>query len=205
MVSKDKYYFERIGKENHQKEFFNFDTMTYCKKKPEGVSLSTIDAMTTLFTDGKDLDDYIENEIDEYTYRISYIYKKEEHHLIPVWDDMKLNAISKTHNFDVDFGATIPKNILLEIFDELVTSSSGFRSKMLKREDESHHLDYNSEKTVNLIAANRNRRLIEEFVKVFSNYHEFRKLYLNYRDYYENNYKLAEELQKVFQKKKKKR
>ena len=200
MVSKDKYFFERIGKDNHQKEFFNFDTMSYCRKKPNGVFLSTIDAMTTLFNDGNDLDDYIENEIGNYEYRISYIYKKKEYNLIPVWNDYKLNAISKTHNGNVDFKSEIPNSMMTVIFNEVMNPASGFALRVMKSKDNSYALEDNNKKLVGFLASTRNKSIIGNYVKTFSNYHEFRKMYLNYKEYEEDTNKLGTELKKFYKK-----
>ena len=176
------------------KEFFNFETLEFGPNKEKGVALATIDALTTIFEDGQELDLYFDrSKTIERDYE--YIYKIEarsnnksiEKTLNTVWDNEDLNALTKLTEGEVDFTGTQQYVVMKGIFDKLSEGSLlGTKATRTKKED--YRLSENAKKAV--IAAYSGTKEAEcNFFQAFKSYEDARALYLLNKNYQEVNIK----------------
>lgn len=200
-----RYNLVREDIENEYIEYFDFETMSFVNKVTKGVDISTIDAMTTLFEDENGFVDYVSKVKDDNEYFFDYkiIYAtnktKEEKILKIIWNDSKLNSISKLADGKVDFVSDLNFNLFLNIIEE-IKKKNGLTKRILTSKKESFKLNDQNRKIVEIISGLKVDVPIKDLIEVFSDYKEYRALYLNYK------YFLAEKensLQKPFYKIKK--
>ena len=175
-------------------EYFDFETMDFSDKKGKGVQLSTIDALTTLFFDGQDLDNYLDKKTDierEYGYRyyISYTSRKndEEKTMEVVWNDPILNAISKITDNKIDLAHDNVYHFYVNALDEIKDPRSGLAMSILHSKKESTRLNDYQRGIVGVLASyTSTKRAPSEYdiARAFENYKDFRALYLGYKDYH---------------------
>lgn len=206
MTKKDGIYY--LIKEDiltEQTEYFDFETMDFSTSKPGGVPLSTIDSLTTIFENGYELDSYVSKEKTkkiEYRFKIIYNLKRKvkEIELDPVWNDATLNAMSKTAEGHVDF--TIDNNLftLQEIQKEILNVSSGLARRINGSRKESTKLNETNKKIIGALASGSKLIHFGDLLTIFSDYKEFRALYLNYKENKINAYTntLQEQLKKLY-------
>lgn len=185
--NKGRYFFKRENIYNDDIEFFNFKTMDFEDARSEGVMLSTIDSMTTLFTDGDELERYLSKDSNkEHMYKYMIVYRnnknEEDKELKPVWDDMKLNAISKISDGKINYDNSIMIEIAYEIFNEIKNPNSLLARRIVKERKNDYKLDDYNKKLIGALASSKRSPSINDLTEAFSSYKEFRTLYLNYKD-----------------------
>lgn len=189
-------------------EYFNFEEMAFADTKGKGVQLSTIDALTTSFFDGNDLCSYLERKDQSgketwYKYYISYKATRksdEEKKLNPVWGDRVLNAISKITDGQVDFSHNNVYDTFIEIFSELQDQKSGLARNIINSKKDSTRLSDHNKDVVGVIASSSdtNTKPTElDVMHAFSQYKDFRALYLGFRDYHRQPNTFKELLSKI--------
>ena len=202
-----KYNLIREDIDNEYLEYFDFESMSFVNKITKGVELSSIDALTTMFFDGNDLNNYIEkiendNEYN-YTYKIIYTTNKskEEKVLKIIWDDSTLNSISKLADGKVDFVSDYNYMTFLAIIDEIKDVKSGLARKIATSKKESYRLSDYNKKIIEVIASSKKEIPFKDLLDVFSDYKEYRALYLNFKyNDIEQNKSFKEQLAKIKQK-----
>lgn len=190
--------------DNEYLEYFDFETMSFINKITKGVELSTIDALTTMFTDDKELNNYIEKVDSEYNYTYKIIYttskKKEEKVLKVIWDDVTLSSISKLADGKVDFVSDYNYYVFLAIIDAIKNNKNGLVKRISSSKKESYRLSDQNRKIIEFIANSKEEIPFKALIEVFSDYKEFRALYLNFKYYnLENNLSLNEQIKDVKQ------
>ena len=191
--------------ENEYLEFFDFESMSFVNKVTKGVDLSSIDALTTMFFDGNDLNNYIEkidNEDNEYNYTYKIIYttnkSKEEKVLKVIWDDSTLSSISKLADGKVDFVSDYNYMTFLAIIEEIKDTKSGLAKKIASSKKESYRLNDHNKKIIEVLASSKKEVPYKDLIEVFSDYKECRALYLNYKyNNIEQNKSFKEQLIKI--------
>lgn len=159
------------------------------------VSVATIDAFTSLFPSGEYLGAYlgkkssIDREEKEKQYYISYPQKftKESVRLNTVWDDPILNEIaSHAKGGKVDFDNPTTKETFVNMIRLVYDKKVNFCSSLLVSSSNDFRLnDY----TRNLLKkcafqTSPHETLLDFKIKeTFSNYREYRALYLSYKRY----------------------
>ena len=190
--------------DNEYLEYFDFETMSFINKITKGVELSTIDALTTMFTDDKELNNYIEKVDSEYNYTYKIIYttskKKEEKVLKVIWDDVTLSSISKLADGKVDFVSDYNYYVFLAIIDAIKNNKNGLVKRISSSKKESYRLSDQNRKIIEFIANSKEEIPFKALIEVFSDYKEFRALYLNFKyKNLENNLSLNEQIKDVKQ------
>ena len=190
--------------DNEYLEYFDFETMSFINKITKGVDLSTIDALTTMFIDDKELNNYIEKVDSEYNYTYKIIYttskKKEEKVLKVIWDDVTLSSISKLADGKVDFVSDYNYYVFLAIIDAIKNNKNGLVKRISSSKKESYRLSDQNRKIIEFIANSKEEIPFKALIEVFSDYKEFRALYLNFKYYnLENNLSLNEQVSNVKQ------
>ncbi len=184
-------------------EYFDFTSMKFNDSKLRSTTFSTIDAMTTLFDDERDFEFYI-NPTDEsnitYNYKImSRCDKKENYKYYNViWNDYKLNALSKITDDRVDFSLPIVYSIFDEIISEIKKIGSGFALSIECSKSNDKRLNDYSKKLIGALASNKDALSTSVLVDAFSDYKEIRALYLNFKGYQNRNESYKLQLKKIF-------
>jgi len=183
------FYLIREDMENEYIEYFDFENMTFVPKITKGVMLSTIDALTTIFLDDSELSDYIDKIKTEYKYMYKIIHKsfgkKEDKVLNAVWNDKYLSSISKLADFKVDFTNDYNFLILYDIIKAVKDKKNGLSKAITTSKKESTRLNDKNKKIILEIANSSKELLPKDMMEIFSDYNEFRALYLNYKNYSE--------------------
>lgn len=193
--------------DNEYLEYFDFESMSFVNKVTKGVDLSSIDALTTMFTDGNELNNYIEkiDNDNEYNYTYKIIFttnkSKEEKVLKVVWNDPTLSSISKLSDNKVDFVSDYNYMTFLAIIEEIKNNKSGLARKIASSKKESYRLSDYNKKIVEVVASSKKEVPFKDLLEVFSDYKECRALYLNYKyNNIELNKSFKEQLIKIKQK-----
>ena len=183
-----RYNLVREDIDNEYVEFFDFESMSFVNKITKGVDISTIDSMTTLFVDENDFMNYFDKikNNDEYNYKYKIIYttnkSREEKVLKIVWDDARLNSISKLADGKVDFASDYNFSLFLEILEE-IKKKNGLTKRISTSKKESFKLNEQNRKIIEIISGLKVEVPIKDLIEVFSDYKEYRALYLNYKYY----------------------
>ena len=179
------YHLIREDIENEYIEYFDFENMEFIPKVTKGVMLSTIDALTTMFFSDEELSDYIDKIENEYKYTYKIIHKsfgkKEDKVLNVIWDDKKLSSISKISDFKVDFSSDYNFMILYDIINAVKDKKNGLVKAISSSKKESTKLNDRNKKIILDIANTNKEPLPKDLMEIFSDYNEFRALYLNYK------------------------
>ena len=179
------YHLIREDIENEYIEYFDFENMEFTPKITKGVMLSTIDALTTMFFSDEELSDYIDKIENEYKYTYKIIHKsfgkKEDKVLNVIWDDKKLSSISKISDFKVDFSSDYNFLILYDIINAIKDKKNGLVKAISSSKKESTKLNDRNKKIILEIANTNKEPLPKDLMEIFSDYNEFRALYLNYK------------------------
>lgn len=179
------YHLIREDIENEYIEYFDFENMEFTPKITKGVMLSTIDALTTMFFSDEELSDYIDKIENEYKYTYKIIHKsfgkKEDKVLNVIWDDKKLSSISKISDFKVDFSSDYNFLILYDIINAIKDKKNGLVKAISSSKKESTKLNDRNKKIILDIANTNKEPLPKDLMEIFSDYNEFRALYLNYK------------------------
>lgn len=198
-----RYNLVREDLDNENIEFFDFEAMRFVKNITKGVDLSSVDALTTMFVDGNDLSDYIDkinNEENNYTYKIIYTTSKtqEEKVLKVIWDDKVLNSISKLADDKVDFVSDYNYMTFLCIIEEIKNPKSGLVKRINSSRKESYRLSDNNKKIIDAMINSKENITLKDLIDVFSDYKEYRALYLNYKyNNIEHNNSFEEQMNSV--------
>lgn len=179
------YHLIREDIENEYIEYFDFENMEFTPKITKGVMLSTIDALTTMFLNENDLSNYIDKIESEYKYTYKIIHKsfgkREDKVLNVIWDDKKLSSISKISDFKVDFSSDYNFLILYDIINAIKDKKNGLVKAICSSKKESTKLNDRNKKIILDIANTNKEPLPKDLMEIFSDYNEFRALYLNYK------------------------
>lgn len=179
------YHLIREDIENEYIEYFDFENMEFTPKLTKGVMLSTIDALTTMFFSDEELSDYIDKIENEYKYTYKIIHKsfgkKEDKVLNVIWDDKKLSSISKISDSKVDFSSDYNFMILYDIINAIKDKKNGLVKAISSSKKESTKLNDRNKKIILDIANTNKEPLPKDLMEIFSDYNEFRALYLNYK------------------------
>ena len=179
------YHLIREDIENEYIEYFDFENMEFTPKITKGVMLSTIDALTTMFFSDEELSDYIDKIENEYKYTYKIIHKsfgkKEDKVLNVIWDDKKLSSISKISDSKVDFSSDYNFLILYDIINAIKDKKNGLVKAISSSKKESTKLNDRNKKIILDIANTNKEPLPKDLMEIFSDYNEFRALYLNYK------------------------
>ena len=179
------YYLIREDIENEYIEYFDFENMEFLPKITKGVVLSTIDSLTTMFLSESDLSDYIDKveSIYKYTYKIIHksFSKKEDKVLNVIWNDKYLSSISKISDSKVDFTSDYNFFILYEIINAVKDKKNGLVKTISSSKKESTKLSDRNKKIILDIANTNKEPSPKVLMEIFSDYNEFRALYLNYK------------------------
>ena len=181
-----KYNLIREDIDNEYLEYFDFESMSFVNKITKGMDISSIDALTTMFLDGNDLNNYIEKlEDNEYNYTYKIIYTtnktKEEKVLKVIWDDPTLSSISKLADGKVDFTSDHNYHTFIDIIEEIKNAKSGLARRIATSKKESYRLNDQNKKIVEVLASSKKDIPFKDLIDVFSDYKECRALYLNYK------------------------
>ena len=179
------YHLIREDIENEYIEYFDFENMEFTPKITKGVMLSTIDALTTMFLNENDLSNYTDKIESEYKYTYKIIHKsfgkKEDKVLNVIWDDKKLSSISKISDSKVDFSSDYNFLILYDIINAIKDKKNGLVKAISSSKKESTKLNDRNKKIILDIANTNKEPLPKDLMEIFSDYNEFRALYLNYK------------------------
>ena len=179
------YHLIREDIENEYIEYFDFENMEFTPKITKGVMLSTIDALTTMFFSDEELSDYIDKIENEYKYTYKIIHKsfgkREDKVLNVIWDDKKLSSISKISDSKVDFSSDYNFMILYDIINAIKDKKNGLVKAISSSKKESTKLNDRNKKIILEIANTNKEPLPKDLMEIFSDYNEFRALYLNYK------------------------
>lgn len=198
-------YFVRENEISGKIEYFDFASMRFTDSRVKNTTFSTIDAMTTLFDDESDFEFYI-NPSDEsceyYNYKIMARHDKKENYKYynVIWNDYKLNALSKITDDKVDFSLPIVYSVFEEMISEIKKIGSGFALAIECNKSNDKRLSDYSKKLLGALASNRETLRTEMLVDAFSDYNEIRALYLNYKGYQNRNESYRLQLKKLFNK-----
>ena len=174
-------------------DYFDFHKMRFSKYSSDGVSLSTIDSLTTWFPDGQylcnflDRTDVIKSNYD-YKFYIKQIIpnsKSPKPNMYVVWEDSTLNAISKITDGKVDLFHENVYEIFLNMINEIKDQQSGLARILLTSNRPEFRLSKLNKDTVEVLASSSSTKkmpLFSELVKCFLPYNEFRALYLAYKE-----------------------
>lgn len=199
------YYLMKIDKKTSKVEYFDFDFMQFIPERKKPVPLSTIDAMTTLFTDGQELDDYL-NKNDErdknYNYDFKIVFKlrkkdANERIINPVWNDPTLSAISKISDGKVDFTYDKNLSILLTIIEMVKKAETGLARRIVGSKKDETCLNAENKKLIGALANSSKMAFTGDLMEIFSSYTEFRALYLNYKEHGKTSMTFIEQLRKI--------
>lgn len=178
-------------------EYFDIASMKFTESKVKSTNFSTIDAMTTLFDDESDFEFYLsplEENNNSYSYKIMYRYDKKDNYKYynVIWNDYKLNALSKITEDRVDFSLPIVYSIFDEMISEIRKIGSGFALSVECCKSNDKRLSDYSKKLIGALASNKETLKTEMLIEPFLNYKEMRALYLNYKGYQnrDESYKL---------------
>lgn len=178
-------------------EYFDIASMKFTELKVKSSNFSTIDAMTTLFDDERDFELYLnplEENNNSYNYKIMYRYDKKDNYKFynVIWNDYKLNALSKITEDRVDFSLPIVYGIFDEMISEIRKIGSGFAFSVECSKSNDKRLSDYSKKLIGALASNREALKTEMLIDSFLDYKEMRALYLNYKGYQkrDESYKL---------------
>lgn len=179
------YFLVREDILNEYIEYFDFENMYFTSKLTKGVMLSTVDALTTMFNDEKELSDYIDKISQEYNFTYKILHKsfgkKEDKVLNVVWNDIYLSSLSKLADFKVDFTNDYNFQILYDIINAVKNKKNGLLKSITSSKKESTKLsDYNKKIIMEIVNTNK-EPTPKDLMEIFSDYNEIRALYLNYK------------------------
>ena len=174
--------------DNEYLEYFDFETMSFVNKVTTGLDLSSIDALTTLFEDERELSNYID-KVEEFHNEYNYSYKiiyttnksKEEKVLKIVWNDPTLSSFSKLADGKVDFTSDKNYFTFLNIIESIKDTKNGLAKRIATSKKESYRLNEHNKKIVEVLASSKKEVPFKDLMEVFSDYKECRALYLNYK------------------------
>ena len=172
--------------ENEYIEYFDFEKMAFVDKIAKSVDISTIDALTTLFSDQEELNDYlsVSKNNNDYNYKYKIIYKqnrKSEEKLFKcIWNDPSLSSISKLSDNKVDFTSESNYSLFLKIIEDIKNNQNGLVKRIVTSRKESFKLNKNNIKIIECIASGEEIPL-KDLMDIFSDYKEYRALYINYK------------------------
>ena len=192
MEKAGKYYLIKNRINSDEIEFFDFEKMDFMDGPVKSVDLATIDALTSLFVDGQDLDNYLNktnnHERDyEFLYKIIYKTKKNEEfrELDAIWNDKNISALSKISDSKVDFKNNISKELIFTVFEEVMNPNSGLARQIIKAKKNDLKLNDYNKKLIGVLASSKKVPFMDDFAEAFSSYKEYRTLYLNYKEYHD--------------------
>lgn len=185
-----RYCLIREDLDNDKIEFFDLETMSFVKNNTKGIDLPCIDVMTTSFDGPAHFTSYIDETKQSqhsYTYKIIYkALKKKESVILPVvWDDIPLNSFSKLSDGKVDFVQDYNYDNFFRIIDEVRDPKNGLARKIATAKKASLKMCKDNRKAIEALASSDKETPYRELMLAFSNYRECRALYLNYKEYKE--------------------
>jgi hypothetical protein len=182
-TARDYYYLIRINERTDEIDYFDFGLMDFSIKKGNIATLSSIDCLTTMFEDQDDFEEFIYRDLNtdhDYTYKIQYTNKKGTVKYIPVvWNDYKLNALSKVANGRVDYSIEENYDSLSEIVERIKDVASGTARKIVTNKKEGFKISDDNKSIVEVIASSNKDVPFDAILKSFSIYTEARALYLS--------------------------
>ncbi len=200
------YYLVKEDILDNTKYYFDFEEMNYSLEKGKGVQLSTIDAMTSLFSNPTELDRYLDREefVDRenmFKYYISYRIRRkdEEKILTPIWQDQNISALSKITDGKVDYSNYLVYDLLIKLIDTIKETRNGFAMTMVNsKKGDIKICDYNKA-LIGMLASSRKKDEVSigTIMDAFSSYKEFRSLYLGYKSYKGKENSLGNQLKKL--------
>ena len=180
-----RYNLVREDIDNEHIEYFDFESMTVVNNVTKGVDISSIDALTTLFDDEKELSEYVDKVDSDYSYTYKIIFttnkSKEEKVLKIVWNDPTLSSFSKIADGKVDFTSDYNFNTFFSIISDIKDSRNGLAKRIVSSKKESFKLNDQNKKIVEVIASSRKEIPYKDLMDSFFEYKECRALYLNYK------------------------
>ena len=182
------YYLIKENKNTNEVEYFNFETMDFSRNIFKGVALSTLDSLTSMFVDGREFEGFIKRKEvpDDYPYEYKIEYKdkrrKQDLYLPVIWNDMKINAMSKLADGYVDFSNWSNYELLFSIVDDIKDNTTGLAKRIASSKKDSTKVSDQNKKLVVVIASSRKEVPIGDILDAFKNYKEFRALYLGYKE-----------------------
>lgn len=189
----------RLVKENEGgKEIFDFyDTLDFLPVEYDAkkTSLSTIDSLTTLFKSGYELDSYTSRDFNttKSDFSIKYTYKKKDKVLPVVWNDYFLNDITNDirgkNGGCVNINNVNVKQIINDVYYKIERDLS-FYETYLKSHASKRLNDHNKELISEIHdtgwkSNTSNAYYFDRFKRNFTNYKEFREIYLLLKEYKE--------------------
>lgn len=198
MVTKGRYSLYKNNPKNNEKEVFDFasDTLNFTSlsdAKMDKVSLATIDSLTTCFFSHYDMINHLDKENihdrDEMIESSTINYKSNStgniESLEVVYDDETLHTIAKhAKGGKVDFSCDVTNDTFREIYRELRYGDGNLLTTLFHPESRTYNVNaHNKEilKKIPFIDSKEDERQICLFRHNFSNYREYRALYLAYK------------------------
>ena len=182
-------------------EYFDFEQMEFSSEKKKGVYLATIDALTTIFTDKEEMENYFDIPIQETANHYKIIYrsknKNKDKELNVVWDDPILSGFSKLTDGKVDYTGNTQYETLMEMLNELRDVKTGFGMRLSKSKKEEHKLSDHAKSVVIAASSDNSNSFTGDFIKTFSSYKDCRALYLAYKEHKEMPSKIKVFFQKM--------
>lgn len=198
------YHLIKIDNITKEVEYFDFETMNFSKEPSKAYPLSSIDSLTTMFESGQELDDYLNKNSHfdrEYSCSFEIIYKGRKTGEIrsfqPVWNDSNLNSISKVCDGKVDFTNERNYDLLFTIIEMSSRPETGLALRIAKAKGEATRLSDQNKSLITAIASANKPLFRGEIQTVFSNYKEFRALYLNYKEHNPKDVHLKDYIKKL--------
>ena len=115
-----------------------------------------------------------------------------------IWNDFKLNALSKVTDDKVDFSLPIVYSIFYEIISEIKNNGSAFALFVSSAKSNDRRLSDYSEKIIGVLASNTTSLSSRMLIDSFLDYKEIRALYLNYKAYQKRYESYQLQLKKLF-------
>lgn len=196
-------YLIRENETNNKIEYFDFNLMKFTNSCKNTVPFSTIDAMTTLFDDEKEFEFYFNEQGEDnkfYNYKIMFKFgiNGDFKYCKVIWNDFKLNALSKITDNKVDFSLPIVYSVFDEIISEIKKNGSAFAFALSCAKSSEKKLSDYCEKLIGALACNPKSLSTEMLVDAFRDYRDMRALYLNYKGYQKRDESYKLQLKKLF-------
>lgn len=179
-----KYYLMRKEVISGLTQYFDFERAKYSNRKSKAMTIATIDSLTTIFTDGNELDAHFDRETDrEFKYKIIVYKDNKNKHLNVIWYDPTLKALTTLKDGKVNFTGERQAKTMLNIISELKNPESNFRRKVLNTKRDEFKITYESKVILAAFIKKPNDENLNKFIEAFSSYEDCRALYLAYKDH----------------------
>lgn len=180
MTKKQIYYLIKEDRINKTIEYLDPNTLKFSEARPKPVSLDTIDMITSIFINGQELESwdtksYNYDSENGYSY---YIYDKIKQEKVPIiWNDSIYRSIIAFFRDKISFEGTDQKEAIDTIL-ERIKKEKELQEEIAKKGKSYYGLSQKSITTVKKAIERDNEKYDEYFINNFSDFNEFRALYI---------------------------